>query len=440
MCGIFAVYNMPKAAELAVIGLHGIQHRAIDYAGVTSFDRSGNPYFEYVKGVARNFKAEALNRLHGRYALGHIRYPTVADDPTRINIQPVRGSYGKLPIVLAHNGNLTNVSELRNKLEERRNATSMDTEYILHLLAHHHTGDIEKDLQTILPLLKGSYALVVMLPQKMIAIRDASGNRPLSIGSKDQSHFVSSETCVFPTFGVDTFFDVPAGSMCVITSSSIRTIKFAEPDLKICPFELIYFAHPSSSTFGVEVDQFRINIGRELARLFPVDVDVVMDIPDSSKFIALGYAQGTGTLYHPGIIRSHYVGRTFIAATQALRDLDVAQKFSFTRGAIQGKRIAVVDDSIVRGTTGPKIVNMLKTLGAKEVHFLVGSPPIKKPCYYGINTPEENELLAAHHSAEQIRVQMGATSLHFLPLISLKQLLPDGNGSCFACMDGKYWH
>lgn len=440
MCGLFGVFDAPKAAELTVIGLHGIQHRAIDYAGIVSTDGT-NLFREVRAGVVRQaFTGEMLNQLHGRAAIGHIRYPTVSDNPRLHNIQPIVGTYCGTPIAVAHNGNITNVDEIKEFLGIRRYATSMDTELILRLIEKSCTGTIEQDLSAVLSRLKGSFALVILTPDCLIAVRDPAGNRPLSIARNNGSHFVCSETCVFPNLDATQHVDVEPGTMVLIRKGSINTVRFAEAALKNCPFEPIYFAHPSSTVFDINVSRFRMDIGRELERLFPVGADIITPVPDSSTYIAMGYGEsGRSGIFMPVIVRSHYVGRTFIAATQAQRDTEVAQKFAFTASEIRGKRLVVIDDSIVRGTTLLKIIKMLKQLDAREIHVRIGCPPIRHPCTYGINTRSREELVSASQTAEEIRDMVKADSLEFLPLDSLKRLLPQGSNSCFACMDGTYW-
>jgi amidophosphoribosyltransferase len=441
MCGIFGVVGVRKAAELTVIGLHGNQHRAVDYVGIASSD--GAEIFREVGiGLARQvFTKNTLDRLHGKDALGHIRYPTVADDKTRENIQPVVGTYGAIPIAIAHNGNLTNVDELKELIPAAKLTTSMDTELILRLLETRPSGDFETDLVRVLGLLEGSFSLGILLPNRLIAVRDRHGNRPLSIGRLNGGHCVSSETCAFPNVGAEPLCDVEPGTMVSIRYDGIDIKRFAEPDERKCRFEGIYFSHPASRVFGEEIGQFRITIGQALERLFPVpEADIVTPIPDSSNFIAMGYAaSGKSGKYFPVIARSHYVGRTFIAATQAKRDIEVAQKFAFSAGEIAGKTIVVVDDSIVRGTTMPKIVAKLRQLGAKAIHVRIGSPPITHPCIYGINTPTREELMASSLNIDDMRGKINADSLEFLPLETLKTLSPNPSTFCFACMSGDYW-
>ena len=443
MCGIFGVFDVRKAAELTVIGLHHIQHRASDYAGIVSTDGE-YLYRERGAGLATEvFDSKAvLDRLHGMAALGHIRYPTVSDDRKRDNTQPIKGIYNRSEIAIAHNGNLTNVPDLKKRLRRVKFSTSMDTECILRLVQSVDTGAIEDDLRLVFRHLKGSYALGILLPDCLIGVCGPEGNRPLSVGKMEGGGYcISSETCAFPNVGAVHLYDVKPGTMVIIMEGGCHEIRFAEPSEKKCVFEGIYFSHPASDTFGVQVAKYRMRLGRLLEELFPVEgADLVVQVPDSANFIALGYASsGRSGEYFPTLFRHHEVGRTFIAATQANRDVKVSQKFTFAASLINGKKIVIVDDSIVRGTTLRNMVRMFFHLGAKEVHIRIGSPPIKHPCTYGINTPTTDELKSANLGPDEICAEIGATSLKFLPLEALKSLSPDPESHCFACMDGRYW-
>lgn len=442
MCGIFGVYNERNAAELTVIGLHGNQHRAIDYAGIVSSDGT-YLYREAGSGIARQvFTKEALNRLHGKHALGHIRYPTVTDDEARDNSQPIVGTYAGKQIAIAHNGNLTNVDELQRLLPTSKLLTSMDTEYILRLLEARCTGDFDEDLKGVLQLLRGSFSLGILLPDRFIAVRDKSGNRPLSIGKLRGGYCISSETCVFPNVEAVPLQDVEAGTFVSIGMNGLRTVQYAVAAEQKCRFEGVYFSLPSSNTFNESATRFRFALGQALENCAPVigGADIVTPVPDSANPIALGYGEsGRSGRFFPVIIRNHYVGRTFIAATQLRRDAAVAQKFGFCAEEIRGKRIVVVDDSIVRGTTMPTIVAMLRQLGASAVHVRIGCPPIAHPCRYGINTPTRKELIAANMTHADMCHHIGADTLEFLPLEVLQSLSPHPEKWCFACMNGKYW-
>jgi amidophosphoribosyltransferase len=347
-----------------------------------------------------------------------------------------------MPVAIAHNGNITNVAALKRSIPDAEFTTSMDTEIILRLLERRMSGDFTTDLMDTIGMLKGSFSLGILTPDCLIAVRDRHGNRPLSIAKLNGGYCISSETCAFPGVGAKLICDVEPGTMVFIRRDGFDVKRFAEPCEKKCRFEGIYFSHPASRVFGEGVGRFRIAIGQALEQLFPVpEADLVVGVPDSATFIAIGYAASgrSGTLF-PVITRSHYhVGRTFIAATQAQRNAEVARKFMFDEGEIAGKTIVVVDDSIVRLTTMPNIVTMLQQLGAKAIHVRIGSPPIIHPCVYGINTPTRKELAASSLDIEGMRATMGADSLEFLPLEALKTLSPDPDTFCFACMSGDYW-
>lgn len=445
MCGIIAITGVPRAAELAVVGAHELQHRARTYAGAVTCD--GENFYRFAgKGLARQvFGSETLGRLHGDDAIVHVRYPTLDDDPRFDNTHPILGIYGKKQFALAHNGNLTNVEELKTFLHpSTRMTTSLDTEYIVRLIEQRETGNIEADIAHVLSLLKGSFSLAILFPQFLIAARDKRGNRPLSIGRLEAGYCVASETCAFPAMGARHRMDVEAGTMIVLTGSGMTTWRFAQPQKKQCVFELLYNSLPVSRVFGVGVDKFREQVGAELERLFPVmgEADgIVTPVPDSGNSFARGYARcGKSGDFNQVILRNHYVGRTFNAASQGLRDEEVTRKFIWNAEEIQGKRIVVVDDSIVRGTTGPKIIDMLWWLGAKEVHMRIGTPPIVQLCRYGIYMDEdETDLLAAKYSLPEIAALFRATSLEFFPLEALKALLPDPENYCFTCMGEPYW-
>lgn len=442
MCGIFGVWNVRKAAELSVIGLHHIQHRAIDYAGIVSTD-GFNMYAYRGTGLVRQvFDSMSLDRLHGRAALGHIRYPTVADDPKRENIQPVVGRYGGLPIALAHNGNITNLEYVHTLIPAHiKPATSMDSECILLLLDVFATGDIEADIARIAGLLEGSFSLGVLLPDRLIAVRDKSGNRPLAVARLADGYCISSENCAFPSVEAVQVTELAPGAMAVINSEGLRMRQFAVPEERKCRFEHIYFSHPASVVFGESVGRFRIRVGRLLEELFPVPgADIVTPIPFSSICMAMGFGEsGRSGRYYPVITRNIFMGRSFIAASQADRDEKVANKFTFTADEIADRRLVVVDDSVVRNTTLPVIVKKLRRYGAREIHVRIGSPPIRYPCRYGINTPDQTKLIAFNHTPQQLCDRDGADSLEFLPLEALQSLAADPEHYCYACMDGTYW-
>ena len=441
MCGIVGVWNARKAAELTVVGLHGNQHRARDFAGVVSTDGE-NMYRQCGEGLARVvFTEKMLHYLHGKSALGHIRYPTVADDPRRDNIQPILGLYKETPFAIAHNGNLTNLDELREIIPKRKLTTSLDSEFIVRLLEHFCTGDIVADLKKVFGLIKGSCTIALLLPNELIAVRDKSGNRPLSIGQRGESFFISSETVALTSMGAEFLFDVPAGGMVRISSSGYRLISLAEPEEKKCPFEWIYFSSPNSLVYGVDVAEWRFEMGQRIEKMFPVEgADLVVAIPDSANFYALGYAaSGRSGKYMPPILRHHDVGRSFIAADQAERDEIVGNKHVYAAHRVKGKRLVLIDDSIVRGTTIRKVVAVLWELGAREIHLRIPSPPITHPCRYGVATHSEKELIASKMSQEEIGKTIGVSSIKFISVPELKRSVGNASKWCFACMDGKYW-
>lgn len=441
MCGVFGVFDVDSAAGLTVLGLHNIQHRAIDYSGIVSSD--GEHVYRFCgMGIARRvFTEKELAHLHGRHALGHIRYPTVTDDCTRDNTQPIVGTVQGIPIAIAHNGNITNREELEKLLPNKKFSTSMDTELILRLLEAQNDGDFDTNLSTVLNLLRGSFSLGILLPDRLIAARDPQGNRPLSVAKMNGGYCISSETCAFPSVGAKYEGDIEPGTIVSLSSDGCIITRFADPALKQCQFERIYYAQPASTIFGGNVADFRVEVGKTLEKLFPVsDADIVTPVPDSANFIALGWGEnGRSGKYFPVILRNHYVGRTFISPTHMVRDIRVAQKFIFAEDKIQGKSIVVIDDSIVRGTTLPKIVQKLKELGARAIHVRIGSPPVRYSCIYGIDTPSEDELIASRRSIDGMRKLLGADSLEFLPIEELKKLSPRPESFCCACFDGKYW-
>ena len=447
MCAIFGTFKVGQASRVTALGLHSMQHRAIDFAGIASSD--GDALHRHRgPGLARQvFIESVLDSLPGSSAIGQLRYPTVVDNPGLDNMQPILGEWHSTQIAIVHNGNLTNTSQLRRQIPERFITTSLDTEFALRLIekqAQSGETDIEKALMNVLPQLEGSYCFVLLLPDRLIAVRDPSGNRPLSLGKLNGGYCVASETCALTTVGAEFLDDIAPGTFMVFANGcENKVVRFADTNLHMCRFEGNYFAHPSSKVFGEGIDEFRKKLGRLLEDRHPVPggVDIVTPVPDSANFIAMGYGEsGHSGTFHPVIIRSHYAGRSFIAATQLQRSSEVTNKFNFTDYSIRGKRIVVVDDSIVRGTTMPHIVNELRRLGAKAVHVRIGYAEFKYSCKYGINTPTTHELISNHLSPEDMRRKFGADSLELLSLSELKELAPASTDSyCYACMSGQYW-
>lgn len=441
MCGIVALFNVLKAAELTAVGLHIIQHRAREYAGIVASD-GDELYVKHGKGLVwQAFKdAETLDLLHGRSALGHIRYSTSSDvGDKHADAQPLVGTYQGKRFALAHNGNITNVDELSKLVPAKRIKTGMDTEYVLRLLEMENSGDIERDLRKVLPKLKGSVTIAILLPDKLVVVVDGSANRPLTIGTIDDGYVVASETCAITNIGGTVVKDVPAGSIVTFDSNGCRITTYAKENAKKCCFEHIYYANPASVVWNVPVQDFRRRMGALLQLYCPADADVVTAVPDSAIDIAEGYgSSGRSGVYERLILRSHTVGRTFIASTQARRDIEAARKFIMVGHRIAGKRIVVVDDSIVRGTTLKQIVGKLRELGAREVHVRSGSPAIIGACRYGIDT-QGKELVRAHMSEEELCKEIGADSIGYLPIEALRSLYKDPDDYCFACMNLNYW-
>ncbi len=446
MCGLVGVIRGKKAAELAAIGLHHNQHRAVDAAGIVS--SNGRYLFrERGNGIVRNvFDADMLDRLHGMSAIGHIRYATSGADGDAKkydNVQPIVGHFHGTQIAIAHNGNLTNVPELERHVSPNERTTTTDTEFILRLIEREKSHDIIHAIKNVLRMLRGSYELLVLLPDRMIAVRDPHGNHPLSIGKSGTTYFVSSETCAFPSLDAQYVGEVEPGTMVTFPEHGEMTVtRYANPSLRQCVFELVYYGHPSSKIFGRNVGRFRVRLGRQLEEEFGVPSgEIVVGIPDSSNYIARGYGEsGRSGEHYPAINRHHYVGRTFIAATQAMRDLEVSNKFTFSADDVAGKIVVLIDDSIVRGTTLINVIGVLRRMGAREVHVRIASPPFKHPCRLGINTKTYEELIANNKTLEEIRAHIDADSLQYLSLGAVKTVVEDHENFCFACMDGSKWY
>lgn len=441
-CGVFAVVGVPRASEITALGLHALQHRGQEATGIVSCDERGD--FHVRKGiglVSDVFDSGSLGDLPGQLAIGHNRYST-AGGLTLENTQPLRVVYRGGPLALAHNGNLTNAAALRQSLEESGSIfqTTLDTEVFLHLVALSQTDDVEAALAEAARAVTGAYSIVVLARGKVIALRDPHGFRPLCVGRLGDGYVVASETCALDLVGADFIREVEPGEMITIDPQGMRArraVPAADPP-QHCIFEHIYFSRPDSRVFGATVDQVRRKLGHQLAREHPVSADVVIAVPDSSNSIALGFAEESGTRFELGLIRNHYVGRTFIQPQQAGRDFGVRVKFNPVREVLDGKRVVVVDDSIVRGTTSRKLVRLLRRSGAREVHFRVGSPPVTHPCFYGIDTPSRRELIGALKTVEEIREYLGVDTLGYLSLEGMVACESEPWRFCRACFDGRY--
>ncbi|HEV8144380.1 MAG TPA: amidophosphoribosyltransferase [Methylomirabilota bacterium] len=440
-CGLFGIWNHAEAANVTYLGLYALQHRGQESAGIAATD-GDNFHIEKAMGwVADVFSRERLRRLPGQRAIGHVRYSTAGSSNLR-NAQPITAKTARGPIAIAHNGNLTNAEELRKGMEKGGAIfqSNSDTEVILHLLARAPAGPLEEQIPHALAQVKGAYSLLIMTRDAIYAIRDPHGFRPLTIGRLDDSLVVASETCALDLMEAKAERDVEPGEIVVISDAGLRSLRFAPPTDKLhCVFEYVYFARPDSVLWGRNVHTVRKALGRQLAREHPVSADIVIPVPDSGTSAALGYSEEAAIPYEMGLIRNHYVGRTFIEPQQGIRHFGVKVKLNPMPEMIGGKRVIVVDDSIVRGTTSRKIVRMVRAAGAREVHVRISSPPIQWPCYYGIDTPTRKELIGASHQVEEIRRYLGADTLGYLSLDGmLKATGTDPATFCHACFTGNY--
>jgi amidophosphoribosyltransferase len=416
-CGVFGIYGHPDAAALTALGLHALQHRGQEAAGIVSFDGERFQTERRLGLVGDHFSSEkVINRLQGSSALGHVRYSTTGETILR-NVQPLFAELAAGGLAVAHNGNLTNGLTLRRELISQGAIcqSTSDTEVILHLVARSQKSRIVERYIDALRALEGAYALVALTNKKLIGARDPNGIRPLILGELNGAHILCSETCALDIIGAKYIREIENGEVVVISDEGVESLRpFPRMPARPCIFEYIYFSRPDSILGGRSIYEVRKAMGRELAREAGVEADVIVPIPDSGVPAALGYAQETGIPFELGIIRNHYVGRTFIEPTQTIRSLGVKLKHNANRAVVQGKRVVLVDDSIVRGTTSVKIVRMMYEAGAKEVHMRISSPPIKHPDYYGIDTPEQKSLLAATHTLEEMRQYIGVDSLAFV--------------------------
>jgi amidophosphoribosyltransferase len=444
-CGVFGVYGHEEAAKLTYLGLYALQHRGQESAGIVSSDGAELHAHRGMGLVEEIFEKEALAQLPGAAAIGHTRYST-AGDTSLTNAQPLLIDCNKGKIALAHNGNLTNAADWRRKLEHRGSIfqTTSDTEVIVHLVARSTGRNLTAALGDALNQVEGAYSLVAITREELFAMRDPRGFRPLCLGRLGEAWLVASETCAFDLLDAEHVRDIEPGEMVRISRSGVESIHFAPPKPhQFCIFEHVYFARPDSTVFGRAVNQSREMLGRLLAREKPADADIVVPVPDSGVPAAVGYALGSGIPFRQALIRNHYIGRTFIEPSQAIRDFGVKLKLNPVRALLEGQRVALVDDSIVRGTTSRKIVRMVRAAGAREVHVRISCPPTVSPCYYGVDTPTKEELIASQHSVEEIRQFLEADSLGYLSLEGLRQAVGDsaeaGRGSfCTSCYTGSY--
>jgi len=439
-CGVFGIYNHERAAESAFLGLYSLQHRGQESAGIVSTD--GERTYEH-KGmglVAQVFNEESLRKLKGRNAIGHNRYSTTGQ-PRVANVQPLLVDCRAGKLAMAHNGNIVNARHLRSEMEDSGSIfnTTMDSEVILHLIARSREVELEEMIIDAVNRLQGAFSLLLMTTDKLMAIKDPQGLRPLCLGQLGDSIIITSESCALDIIGAEYVRDLNPGELVIVDERGVRSRQaFEDTRQAKCIFEFIYFSRPDSRVFGEKVDKIRRRLGRVLARKHPVGADIVISVPDSSNTSSLGFAQESGIPFELGLIRNHYVGRTFIQPSQTLRDGTVRLKFNTVDGVLNGKRVVVVDDSIVRGSTMKKLVVMIKKAGAKEVHLRIASPPIKFPCFYGIDMPSLGELIASSKTVDEIREYLGVDSLEYLTLDDLRSCVDDPEHFCYACFSGVY--
>ncbi len=446
-CGVFGVYGSEDAAALTALGLHALQHRGQEAAGIVSYD--GKRFHPHrAMGLVGDIfgNAEVIETMPGDSAIGHNRYSTAGETVLR-NVQPLYADYSFGGLALAHNGNLTNARQLRRELVQAGSLfqSTMDTEVIQHLIATSRETRLLDRFIEALRAIDGAYSLVALSRRKMIGARDPLGVRPLVLGELGDAWILASETCALDIIGATFVRDIEPGELIVIDEDGLHSYK-PSPQVRkrLCIFEYIYFARPDSDVDGTNVYEARKGIGAELARESHVDADLVIPVPDSGVPAAIGYAAEAGIPFELGLIRNHYVGRTFIEPTDEIRHLGVRLKHNANRGQLDGKSVILVDDSIVRGTTSKKIVEMVRSAGAREVHVRISSPPTRGPCYYGIDTPEASQLLAANHEVEEIRKLIGADSLAYISIDGLYRAMGepgrdnDAPQYCDACFSGDY--
>ncbi|MBH0331809.1 amidophosphoribosyltransferase [Brevibacillus brevis] len=444
-CGVFGIYNHKEASQLTYLGLHALQHRGQESAGICASD--GEKWYKH-RGmglVSEAFGKGDLEKFSGHIAIGHTRYTTAGSSKIE-NAQPLFFRYAQGSMAVAHNGNLVNAAVLRKELEAKGSIfqTTSDTEVIAHLIARSACKDLPGAVKDALQYIKGAYALLVMNENQLVIALDPNGLRPLSLGRLGDAITVASETCAFDIIGAQYWRDVQPGELIVVDKDGITESKHTETTQRsICTFEYIYFARPDSDIDGINVHMARKRLGKQLALESAIDADVVTGVPDSSISAAIGFAEATGIPYEIGLIKNRYVGRTFIQPSQELRERAVYLKLSAVRKVVEGKRVVMIDDSIVRGTTSNRIVRMLREAGAKEVHVRISSPPVMNSCFYGIDTSSREELIASTKSVEEIRQIIEADSLSFLSIEGMIDAIgrtdsAPNRGHCLACFNGEY--
>ena len=440
-CAVFGIWGPEDAAQLTYLGLHALQHRGQESTGIAVVENGAMRLEKGLGLVCDFFTPERLAGLPGRAAIGHNRYSTTGS-LSRENAQPLTGVYQGGPLAVAHNGNLVNTVEVRRELESAGAVfqTTLDTELFLHLIALSRADTFEERLREAMGRVRGAYSLVLLTDRAVVGVRDPHGVCPLELGRHESGAYcLASETCAFDLIGAAPLREVAPGEIVVLDHRGLTVAPGLPPaGPQQCIFEHVYFSRPDSVVFGATVDRVRKAFGRRLAEEHPAAADLVISVPDSSNAIALGYSERSGIPFEHGLIRNHYVGRTFIHPTQAVRDESVRLKYNAVRALLAGRRVVVVDDSIVRGTTSRKLVRLLRRAGASEIHFRVGSPPITHPCFYGIDTPCRGDLIGATHDVRGIRSYLEVDTLGYLSLEGMLACERDGGAFCHACFSGRY--
>ena len=441
-CGVCGIFDHADAAKLTYFGLYALQHRGQESAGIVSSNGEKVFIHKDMGLVPEVFSESRLEKLPGHMAVGHVRYSTTGASNI-INTQPLMVTHKGKTLAVAHNGNLVNTIELRRDLEEKGSIfqTTMDSEVVLHLMARTIDLGLEEALQESFTALKGAYSILLMTQDTLVAVRDPNGFRPLCLGKLNNGGWiVASETCALDLVEAQYIRDIKPGEVLVINEKGMTSLfPWPERNTSFCIFEQVYFARPDSDIFGINVYQTRKRMGAILARECPMDADFVMPFPDSGNYAAIGYSQASGIPLEMGVIRNHYVGRTFIQPTQSMRDFNVRVKLNPVRSLLQGKRVIIVEDSVIRGTTGKSRVRSLRDAGAKEVHMLVSCPPTRHACYYGIDFPSSKELVASNHSSKEIAEHLGLDSIYYLSLDGLVEATGlTRDDFCLACYNGNY--
>jgi amidophosphoribosyltransferase len=442
MCGVFGIFGHEEASHLTYLGLHALQHRGQESAGIVASDGSNLKSYRAMGLVADIFNEPVLAGLPGKAAIGHVRYSTAGGSHVK-NAQPYQVSFAGGQLAIAHNGNFVDADEARAHLEQAGAIfqSDSDTENVIHYIARSRAPTFEARVVDALKQLDGAFSMVFLTEKKLVAVRDAVGFRPLVLGRVKEAYVIASETTALDLIEAELLREIEPGEMVVIDENGLKSsFPFEKKQVNRCVFEYVYFARPDSKLFGEQVFSVRKRLGAELAREQPIAADVVIAVPDSGVAAAMGYAQASGIPYDVGLIRSHYVGRTFIEPQQSIRHFGVKLKLAPVRATLEGKRVIVIDDSIVRGTTSRKIVKMIQAAGAREVHLRISSPPTAWPCFYGIDTPSRQELIAASHSTDEIARYVTADSLAYLSIEGLARAAGDASGKsfCMACFSGKY--